>query len=82
MQAFLALHPLKMVNVQEVEELLAKAGLSTSIPTGISKEKIVNAMMSDKKRDGQTIKLVLPQTKLGTVDYDVTVPLNELSKTL
>jgi 3-dehydroquinate synthase len=68
--------------LDKVEELLAMAGLSTSIPAGISKEKIVNVMLSDKKRDGQTIKLVLPQTKLGTVDYDVTVPLTELSKTL
>lgn len=39
-------------------------------------------MGSDKKRDGQSIKLVLPQTKLGIVDYDVTVPLADLSKTL
>ncbi|MBI2810242.1 MAG: 3-dehydroquinate synthase [Candidatus Melainabacteria bacterium] len=68
--------------LDKVEELLAKAGLSTSIPSGISKEKVVTAMGSDKKRDGQTIKLVLPQTKLGVVDYDVTVPLSDLSKTL
>ncbi|CAN5448022.1 3-dehydroquinate synthase [soil metagenome] len=68
--------------LDKVEELLAKAGLSTSIPSGISKEKVVTVMGSDKKRDGQTIKLVLPQTKLGIVDYDVTVPLSDLSKTL
>lgn len=68
--------------LDRVEELLAKAGLPTSLPTGVSKEKLVNAMMQDKKRDGQTIKLVLPQTKLGTVDYEVSMPLSELSKTL
>ncbi|MBS1955363.1 MAG: 3-dehydroquinate synthase [Cyanobacteria bacterium SZAS-4] len=68
--------------LDKVEELLAKAGLSTSIPSGISKEKVVNVMGSDKKREGQSIKLVLPQTKLGVVDYDVTVPLSDLSKTL
>lgn len=69
-------------SLDKVEELLAKAGLSSSIPSGISKEKVVNTMLSDKKRDGATIKLVLPQTKLGVVDYDVTVPLSDLSKTL
>lgn len=68
--------------LDKVEELLAKAGLSTSIPSGISKEKVVAVMGSDKKREGQSIKLVLPQTKLGVVDYDVTVPLSDLSKTL
>jgi 3-dehydroquinate synthase len=69
-------------SLDKVEELLAKAGLSSSIPSGISKEKMVSVMGSDKKREGQSIKLVLPQTKLGIVDYDVTVPLSELSKTL
>lgn len=68
--------------LDRVEELLAKAGLPNTLPTGVSKEKLVNAMMQDKKRDGQTIKLVLPQTKLGSVDYEVSVPLSELSKTL
>jgi len=68
--------------LDKVEELLAKAGLSSSIPSGISKEKMVSVMGSDKKREGQSIKLVLPQTKLGVVDYDVSVPLSELSKTL
>ncbi len=65
-----------------VEELLAKAGLSINLPTGVTKEKLANAMLHDKKRDGQSIKLVLPQSKLGQVDYEVSVPLTELSKTL
>jgi 3-dehydroquinate synthase len=68
--------------LDKLEELLAKAGLSTSLPTGVTKEKLVNSMMHDKKREGEKIKLILPQEKLGCVDFEVVMPLSELSKTL
>lgn len=68
--------------LDKIEELLMRANLPTSLPTGMSKERILNTMMHDKKRDGDSIKLILPQTKLGTVDFDVVVPLSELSKIL
>jgi len=37
-------------------------------------------MTADKKRTGENIKLVLPEGKLGQVDYEASVPLTELAK--
>ena len=68
--------------LDRIEELLMRANLPTTLPSGMSKEKIVNTMQHDKKRDGDSLKLILPHTKLGVVDYDVAVPLTELSKIL
>ena len=44
------------------------------------KDKLVHLMTSDKKRSGETIKLVIPQTKLGQVDFEAPLPLSELAK--
>ncbi|HEY9715674.1 MAG TPA: hypothetical protein V6C72_19525, partial [Chroococcales cyanobacterium] len=65
-----------------LEELLIRANLPTTLPTGLGKDKLIGTMMHDKKRQGDDIKLVLPQTRLGLVDFDVSVPLTELSKIL
>jgi len=73
---------IEKAQLDKLEELMAKAGLSTGLPTGVSKEKLVNTMMHDKKREGEKIKLILPQGKLGCVDFEVLMPLAELSKTL
>lgn len=61
-------------------KLLKNLGLPIEIPEGLSKERLIETMSHDKKREGETLKLVLPTTKLGVVDFEVAVPLNELSK--
>ena len=37
-------------------------------------------MHNDKKRTADKIKLVLPVTRLGVVDFDYQLPLQDLSK--
>ncbi|HMP50038.1 MAG TPA: hypothetical protein PKD05_00630, partial [Candidatus Melainabacteria bacterium] len=71
---------LKKADLEKVKDILFSVGLPIEIPKGVSKEKLVEAMEHDKKREGETIRLVLPQTRLGTVDYDVSMPVSELSK--
>ncbi|MBK9205007.1 MAG: 3-dehydroquinate synthase [Candidatus Obscuribacter sp.] len=63
-----------------VKEILIRAELPYELPKGSAKDKIVNMMSVDKKRTGENIKLVLPQPKLGFVDYETSYPLSELSK--
>ncbi|MBI1270147.1 3-dehydroquinate synthase [bacterium] len=70
----------KKADLEKVKDILFSVGLPIEIPKGVSKEKLVEAMEHDKKREGETIRLVLPQTRLGTVDYDVSMPVSELSK--
>jgi len=73
---------IEKTELDRLEEIVAKAGLSTNLPTGVTKEKLVSSMMHDKKREGEKIKLILPQGKLGCVDFEILMPLSELSKTL
>ncbi|MBU6450290.1 MAG: 3-dehydroquinate synthase [Cyanobacteria bacterium REEB67] len=68
--------------LERVKELLIRAELPYEIPKGASKEKLAQAMTSDKKRAGEKIKLVVPHTKLGTVDYETLLPVTELAKLL
>jgi 3-dehydroquinate synthetase len=65
-----------------VINLLKSAGLPTEIPKEISKDKLVTAISHDKKRDGEGLKWVLPSGKLGTVDYELSIPLADVSKLL
>ena len=65
-----------------VQTLLKSAGLPTEIPKEITKDKLVAAMSHDKKREGENLKWVLPSGKIGTVDYDLSIPLADLSKLL
>lgn len=67
---------------ERIISLLKQAGLPTDIPKDVSKDKLVAAMSHDKKREGEALKWILPVTKLGTVDYEVSVPLTDLSKLL
>jgi len=73
----------KMVTKADTERVIAllkSAGLPTEIPKEISKDKLVSAISHDKKREGDDIKWVLPSGKLGTVDYELKIPLAEVSK--
>jgi 3-dehydroquinate synthase len=75
----------KMISKSDMERvvtMLKAAGLPTEMPKEISKDKLVQAMTQDKKRDGDSIRWVLPSGKLGSVDYDLAIPLSEISKVL
>ncbi len=66
-------------SMKKAEALMRKLGLPTEIPEELSREKIVEAMGFDKKRQGKSVKFVLPHTRLGLADFDVSIPLDELA---
>lgn len=68
--------------VERVKEILIRAELPHELPKGINKEELVSTMAHDKKRHGENIKLVLPHTHLGMVDYEVSFPIADLNKLL
>ncbi|MBX9879909.1 MAG: 3-dehydroquinate synthase [Candidatus Obscuribacterales bacterium] len=69
-------------SAERVTKLLTKAHLPTEIPVDIDKRVIVEAMTQDKKRQGNVIKFVLPNKKLGSVDYSYEVKLDNLEDLL
>ncbi|MBZ0185609.1 MAG: hypothetical protein K8F91_05095, partial [Candidatus Obscuribacterales bacterium] len=71
---------IKKADLERVKDILFKAGLPIDIPKGVSKEKLIQAMEHDKKREGEKIIEVLPQNRLGSVDYEVSLPLSDLCK--
>ncbi|MBN8662245.1 MAG: 3-dehydroquinate synthase [Candidatus Melainabacteria bacterium] len=66
--------------LERVKEILMRAELPTDLPKGLTKERLVAQMNSDKKRSGDKVKLVVPQTKLGVVDFESSYPVTELAK--
>ncbi len=66
--------------LERIKDILFKAELPIEIPSKTAKEKLIQVMEMDKKREGNKIKLVLPDTKLGVVDYDFSLPLSDLNK--
>lgn len=62
-----------------VISLLEEVDLPVAIPDDLDKTKIVGALAHDKKRQSKVIKFVLPQSKLGIVDYDFEIPISELA---
>lgn len=67
-------------NLERVKDLLNRAELPYELPKGTNKEKLISLMHNDKKRTLDKIKLVLPVTRLGVVDFDYQLPLQDLSK--
>jgi 3-dehydroquinate synthase len=67
-------------SLERVKEILVRAELPCDIPKGLSKDKLVQVMSTDKKRSGDKIRLVVPHGKLGTVDIETGMPLAELNK--
>jgi len=66
-----------------VEKLLQQAGLPTSIPAQLhDRTALLSAMAHDKKRQGTSVKFVLPKQQLGQVDYQTDIALADLSKWL
>jgi 3-dehydroquinate synthase len=64
-------------SLRKLQNLLEKAGLPTKVPSAFHPDQVIEVMAHDKKRDGDKIKLVLPQTRLGLVDLDVSVSASE-----
>ena len=56
----------------EIESVLLGIGLPVEIPEGLSHPKIIQAMRTDKKKDGGVIKFALP-AKIGKVIVGVSV---------
>jgi len=68
--------------LDRVRALLARAGLPQEIPAGLDTAGLVEAIGHDKKRQGDTIKFILPKARLGVVDFAVDLPVKELSELL
>jgi len=60
--------------------LLKQSGLPTCVPPSVSVEKLRGAMLHDKKRQAQAIKMVLPEELLGVVDYHADVNVAEVNQ--
>ena len=58
--------------VRHIEKTLTKLELPTSIPTGLDREKIIEATRFDKKRAGGKVQFTLP-VRIGEVKYGVEV---------
>lgn len=67
-------------SLERVKDILFRAELPFEIPKGMSKDDLIAKMSHDKKREGDKINLVLPQTRLGMVDYEVAMPFEDLGK--
>jgi 3-dehydroquinate synthase len=63
-----------------VRTLLEKVGLPLSIPDSISIPKTVAALFQDKKRQGQSITMILAKDSLGQVDYHYQVTTETIEK--
>ncbi len=75
-----ALKKLPKTELERIKDILFKAELPMEIPAKTPKEKLIASMEMDKKREGDKIKLILPDGKLGTVDYDYSMPISDLGK--
>jgi 3-dehydroquinate synthase len=64
-------------SLRKLQNLLEKAGLPTKVPSAFHPDQVIEVMAHDKKRDGDKIKLVLPTTRLGLVELDVSVSASE-----
>ncbi|MBY0357619.1 MAG: 3-dehydroquinate synthase [Candidatus Obscuribacterales bacterium] len=60
--------------------LLEKLGLDKSYPEELSRQTLLNAMSSDKKRQGDAIRFVLPEERLGKVNLATQITLQELGE--
>jgi 3-dehydroquinate synthase len=58
--------------------LLHRAGLPTKLPDSLEMAKVLEALSQDKKREKQAVLMVLPDEKLGKVNYETPVNLQEL----
>lgn len=69
-------------SLKRVEALLKKLGLPMAVPDDLPKDKLVKAIGFDKKRQGKSLKFILPHTRLGLVDFEANMPLSEVTDML
>ncbi|PWT96479.1 MAG: 3-dehydroquinate synthase [Candidatus Melainabacteria bacterium] len=67
-------------NLPRLTSLLKRSGLPTRVPASISVEKLSKAILHDKKRQAQAIKMVLPEGAIGLVDYHADVNIAEVDQ--
>lgn len=65
-----------------LKDLIASQGLASNCPSELESSKLFRAMTHDKKREGGSIKFILPKNELGTVTIDYEAQLNELQEFL
>jgi 3-dehydroquinate synthase len=65
-----------------LKAVLHKAALPVERPSNLDKAKVLEAMAFDKKKEGSTIKFVLPIEPIGTVDLDTSFSLEQLAEHL
>jgi 3-dehydroquinate synthase len=63
----------------KVEELIKVLKLPYRMPPELDREKLIQAVVFDKKRSGTNIKFVLPERGVGKVNLDTSVSFEELS---
>lgn len=61
---------------QRIGDCLANLGLPTQIPGELSKQRMIDTMLLDKKRAGGKIKFALPE-RIGRVQHGVEINQNE-----
>lgn len=76
-------HSRELIATAEIERftlLLDKLGLDKFSPGKIPPQTLLNAMASDKKRQGDAIRFVLPEDQLGKVNLNAKITLQELGE--
>jgi 3-dehydroquinate synthase len=69
-------------SLENLKALLDEAQLPFELPKGTNKENLLNLILSDKKRLANKVRLVIPTTKLGLVDFDHQLEAEDLGKIL
>jgi 3-dehydroquinate synthase len=67
-------------SVARIAQLTEEVGLPTDIPNTLNKEELLKAIKQDKKRQGETIKFVMPKSPLGVVDFNYDIKIDELAQ--
>ena len=73
---------LQAESAQRLKTVLQKAALPIERPSSFEKAKVLEAIAFDKKKEGSTIKFVLPVEPIGTVDLDTSFSLEQLAEHL
>ncbi len=61
---------------------IEKSRLPMQIPADIDPKILLEALFRDKKREGEDIKMILPQNTLGEIRYKDLVKKQEIENTL
>ena len=78
----LANNQLNKPEASRIVNLLNLAGLPIKMPVGISMPGLLDYLLRDKKRLDRSIKMVLPQSPLGIVNYTQLIKDEEIKKEL